>query len=213
MKIKKWFKRKTTLTRAKLRTWLLLEDINEQIRKAVETSNVDQIVDLLVCYVSTAYNSSEKYLNVPWVEFVSIFGDAQSINRPSIDFPILNSSEKLQKNPWDYDERTWYMWLHLFSSNYGWTEDIVANLDVDVALGMFQEILVDEQLQKEQAWVRSEVAYGYNSQTKKSEFRELPRPLWMKVDSKPREIPKTKIRKDMIPTGIIMSWSADDVIN
>jgi hypothetical protein len=90
--------------------------------------------------------------------------------------------------------------LHIFSSTYGWDEDRIANLDIDTAIGLLQEILITEQLDHEWQFSITELAYPYNETTKKSSFRPLPRPDWMK-----KIIPKvTKIRKDFLPLGNII---------
>jgi len=64
-------------------------------------------------------------------------------------------------------------------------------------------MLVDDQLEKEWEWSLSELAYSYNSSTKKSEFKELPRPDWM--DGKEiEEIKLIKIPKSMMPVGQVV---------
>jgi hypothetical protein len=123
-----------------------------------------------------------------------------------LNFPILTSQTKENDNklPWEYDGRGWYFWLNLFAKSYGWDEKTIGELDIDTAIGLYQETQIDEQLDREWEWGMSEIAYPYNDRTKKSEFRQLPRPDWM-MPMAPKHVPVVKIRKDMIPVGNVIS--------
>jgi len=62
----------------------------------------------------------------------------------------------------------------MLAKNYGWTLEYVSMLQVEEALAKIQEILVDEQLEHEFFYGLSEVAYSYDSSTKKSKFVPMP---------------------------------------
>lgn len=146
--------------------------------------------------------------NVPWIEVAKAYSLAMEINNSTKDFPILHGSEEEKKElPWEYEGRNWYFWLNLFASNYGWREQEIAEMEVDTAIGLYQEITIDDQMSKEWEYGLSEVSYQYNSSTKKSEFKPLPRPDWMRPII-PKELPIIRIRRDMLPVGVIVDLGA-----
>ena len=183
--------------RPALKSWLALQDLQVKLYKAVETH--DEVAKHCVFYVSTALSISEDGLeNLPWYDVAGALLTVQSINAPKYDFPFLNTRIKDKKETWDYDERTWYIWAHLFADKYGWSLEYSSGLDVDDAIALAQEIAVEEQLHREWEWLTSEIAY----QTKDG-FKGLPRPDWMRYSKKMSVMPTTKIRKDFMPSGII----------
>jgi hypothetical protein len=190
-------------TRKLLKEWLQLEEIRGKILEAAGSRKYSEVASGLGAYISAA--SSVEYKTSVWFEDVQNFEDAVRTNLPTFKFAILRSREKNDKLPWEYEGRTWYYWLHLFSGAYGWTEKQIAELDIDTAIGLLQEILIQEQLQHEWEWSLTEIAYPYNATTKKSEFKSLPRPDWMqKIAPPPR---KVMIRKDLVPVGVVLGES------
>jgi hypothetical protein len=79
---------------------------------------------------------------------------------------------------------------------------VIAELEVEDAFALLQEIETDKQLEREWAWQTNELAYPYNKDTKKSDFHPLPRPAWMRIKAGPP--PKTRIPKKMMPVGNII---------
>ena len=79
-------------------------------------------------------------------------------------------------------------------------------MDIDDAISLIQEILYAEQLDREWEWALSEKSVHYDANTKTSKFKPLERPTWLKErkEGKPPQV--TKIRADMIPSGVIMKW-------
>ena len=147
---------------------------------------------------------------LPWYELIEIYSYIIKVNSPHINFPILNESKKKnEKLPWEYRGRNWYFWLNLFAKTYGWDADTVSRLDIDTAIGLFQESQIDEQLGREFQWGLSEISYVYNHSTKKSEFKALERPDWMKpIAQAPKKI---KIRKDMMPVGNVINLDEEEL--
>jgi hypothetical protein len=187
-----------TFERKLLREWLSLDKIREQIMDAAEHKNYSEVSLGVESYVSAA--SCVEWKTESWFDAAEKFEKAVTANVPTLQFALLRIKVKNEKLPWEYEGRTWYYWLHIFSSTYGWDEDRIANLDIDTAIGLLQEILITEQLDHEWQFSITELAYPYNETTKKSSFRPLPRPDWMK-----KIIPKvTKIRKDFLPLGNII---------
>ena len=194
--------------------WAKLESIAVDVGKAVDT-NVVQFSELTLLYISTALHIPLWVFNrVSWSNTLSLYFLAVSINSPS-KIPLLTTfSNKKKDRPvsWDYEERNYIYWSHLLASEYGWTLDYIFNLDTNVALAHIQEILTDQQLNREFTWSTTEIAYPYNSTTKESKFKPLERPYWMLEKAQP--IKKIRILKAHWPSGIIQNVSgikSDDI--
>lgn len=198
-------KKEYLISRLKLREWLKLEDNRIRIKEATESKDIEGFSESVYSYISVAVDITREELdNLPWYNAINIFDAIQGMNNPKYEFPLLESKTKSQKVKWDYEERTWYIWSNNLASHYGWSLEYIAELEIDDAIGLLQEILVNDQLEKEWQWGLSELAYSYNTITKKSEFKELPRPDWM--DGKElKELKPTKILKSMMPVGQVMT--------
>jgi len=194
--------------RAPLRAWLELEDIRDSIRKAVEIGNSDDVTSRIYFYISTALHIDEDLSSVSWIEISSIFNAIIIANLPRYDFPLLQSKIKSKYASWDYDGRSWYSCLHLLASEYGWNSEYIADLDVDDAIALTQEILADEQLRKEWEWALSEKSVRWSKQGKGT-FVPLERPDWMR-SIKEINLPVAKIPKSILPVGNVIRWNIDD---
>ena len=194
---------KYPLVRSKLRAWLALEIFYSNIIEAAEVGNRDGLVSSLYSYVSTAFSISVEELQLlPWYEITRSFKEIYQINIPSINFPMLHKRIKKETNEeigWEYSGRTWYIWLHLLAKEYGWSINYIEYLDIDDGIALLEEIMVNDQLNKEWEWSRSELAYSYNQNTKTSKFIPLERPEWMRPIPKPAK--STRIRESDIPVG------------
>jgi len=150
----------------------------------------------------------------PWYKTAEAFVLAQSENLLRVKFPMTSSSEEASDEPpWDYDGRDWYWWVNRFSKSYGWSTNQVAVLDIDDAVGLLQEILVDEQSDREWDYGLSEMAYEYVPSTKKSKFRPLQKPKWMQVtmkNYKPKPVKKIKILVSMLPQGFVINLDEEE---
>ena len=179
----------------------MLESIKEKIVEAVENSS-PEFPDRVFDYISTAISIPAKYYSrANWIKIVELFYLCIS-KSPSIKLPIVTpTDEKFSKEPWDYANRTWHLYSHLIAKEYGWSLPEISRLQVVDALSMIQEIMVDKQLEREFYYGLSEIAYPYNEQTKKSIFKPLERPHWMRVKILP--VPRFKIPKDMMPVGVV----------
>ena len=159
-------------------------NILQQYHRSTEVGNRDGLVSSLYSYVSTAFSvSTEELQLLPWYEITRAFKEIYQINIPSINFPMLRKRIKKETNEeigWEYPGRTWYVWLHLLANEYGWNINYIEHLDIDDGIALLQEILVNDQLNKEWEWSRSEFAYSYNQNTKTSKFIPLERPEWMR---------------------------------
>lgn len=181
--------------------WMRLEQNKERITQAVEGDG--DFPDALLLYLSTALGVSSKwYEQADWLKVVELFY-ACLMKSPIIKLPITTpTGEKFKDDPWAYEGRTWHLYTHLLAKSYGWNLEYISQLRVGDALAKIQEILTDEQLDREFYYGLSEVAYPYNKQTKKSVFKPMQRPYWMR--EKIRDVPRFKIAKEMLPVGAII---------
>lgn len=194
------------LSQLKLKAWSKLEEIRQDLDVSASIKDYEGCFLQMVKVIEATILSKDKvdWSTIPWFEFLKLYKEVIIINSPSIDFPILHGKNgDKSKLPWEYKERSWYFWFNLFANKYGWTEDIISNLDIDSAIGLYQEVEIDGQLHREWEWGLSEIAYPYNKGTKKQEYKPLARPNWMKP-LVPKHLPKVRIRKDMLPMGNII---------
>lgn len=166
--------------------------------------------ELILQYLELTAGISEEEKRLPWFKIEEVFFLSLEANRVTYKFPILRQSpKKSEELPWHYQGRDWYYWLNLFASAYGWNKNDVAELDIDDALGLFQEIELDRQFEKEWEHGLSPLSYPYDKASKKTKFIPLKRPSWM---NKLPEISKIsrKIPKKMMPVGIILKVGIDE---
>lgn len=194
-----WNKRGTSPPR--LKKWILLEAQKEKIIKAVEGGN--DFPNELFSYLSTALGVNYKwYEQADWTILVEAFYLCIS-KSPVLDLPIISKSNEASKEePWDYSTRTWHLYSHLLAKTYGWSLSEISQLHVEEALAKIQEIIVDDQLDREFIYGLSEVAYHYDKNTKTSKFVPLPRPHWMRPKMQP--VKKMLIPKSMMPVGNVV---------
>lgn len=192
---------------SKFGVWTRLEKLAAKINEAVE-SNITEFPILVTSYISTALFLPAKLVRgLPWIVVWSLFLLARDANTPT-KIPLLMTKKdniKEKKLGWDYDTREEKYWVHLLAKEYGWELEYIQGLDTNVALAHIQEILTEEQLDREFLWSMSEIAYPYNSTTKQARFSPLPRPYFMQQDAP--ELKKIKIRKDMLPVGVMQDVS------
>lgn len=204
--------KEVTLVRLKLRKWSQLEGIRKPLDTAISKKDFNTTFDMMVKLIEMAVSIPVEidWSSVYWEDFIYLYSQVVSLNSPTIEFPILRSASKEKPQPWEYEGRSWYFWLNLFSSNYGWSEEVVAELDIDTAIGLFQEISIQEQMTKEWQWGLSEIAYPYDKSTKKSIYKPLTRPDWM-APMVPKQLPVVRIKQSHLPMGNIVDVQAEEV--
>lgn len=190
--------------RKSLREWIKLEEARSQIKDNFKKKDGAKATNFIFDYINLA--AKTKIDDLSMMESAIVLGmyvDAVTLNSPRKPFPILKQAvETKDKLPWEYEGREWYFWANLFSSLYGWSMDEIAALDIDDAIGLYQESEIDKQLQREWEWGLTELAYPYDSTTKTGKFKPLSRPQWMMpIVPKPKTI---RIRKDMMPVGNLL---------
>ena len=177
--------------RPHLKKWLQLEQIR--------TENTDRI-KAIITYLAVFLGVSEKEIDaLTWFETLTLYQKSIEITRPILKLPYLeNPEKKTDDSPYDYPQRLWYSFAHLLASNYHWTITQVEELDVDDALAMVQEILIDMQLKREWEHSLSPLAYYADQQGAPQRFHPLPRPAWMMVEQKVRLV---RMPKSALPVG------------
>uniref|UniRef100_A0A6H1ZBF6 Uncharacterized protein n=1 Tax=viral metagenome TaxID=1070528 RepID=A0A6H1ZBF6_9ZZZZ len=195
--------------RLRLKDWLFLEETRERIAKAAGRGDYIEVNVGVSAYISAAFIEDDWTVK-PWFKVMLAFQKVYLKNTPTIPFPVLRGKVENKESPsWDYPGRAWYFWANLFAATYGWSLEVIAQMDIDDALGLFQEIMIDQQLQHEWEWSTTEMAFPYNAITKKSEFKPLTRPSWM-LPITPA-LKKVKIRRDLMPMGKIVSLDGSEV--
>lgn len=200
-----------TLTRARLKSWLALEDLRLSIKKAAEDGD-EQLVELIYSYLSAAFGVHDIiWSSLEWIRVAELYITAQTINLPTLSFPILTIRVQDDREvSWDYEGRTWYLWSHLIMAKYGWSIQYTADMDIDDALALIQEILIEEQTAKEWDWSLSDKAYKYNEHTKVSEFVPLEKPEWMRVQREIKPIEEVRMPIKFAPVGNVVSYGVTD---
>lgn len=202
-----------SVTKLGLRVWLELEEINKKIIEAMKGKSMLEASSLICSYLSVITKLEEdKIKTFFWLDVADAYATILLACIPKTEFPLLmGKSDKPETFIWDYEGRTWYKWSHLLAKSYGWSQEYIADLYFEDAIAFIQEVLIDEQMDKEWQWSLSELAYPYNKATKKSEFKALPRPSWMLGMRKPaEEIKPVKLPVSMIPMGIVLEWKANE---
>ena len=198
---------KYSVTRPKLRKWLSIEKIRSEV---LESADRDKFIDSLFAYLSALLDTEPR--DAPWYEVLEAYYLVSIECYPKLDLSILLSGkEKKDKlpDPWDYEARTVYSWIHLLAKTYGWTIEYISELDVDDAFALIQETSLEDQFEKEWQWGLSEISYESDGHGK-SKLRPLPRPDWMNIGNRnfQKAVEKPKkvftMRQDFIPPGVVI---------
>ena len=201
--------------RPKFRKWVELEERKETIFTAAE-EDADDFPERIYAFLSVALGINSTVLDaLYWQDTIALFIKVNQLSVPRLALPLLTSARDKKKRDgkpsWEYPGRAWHFWSHLLAKAYGWSIEYIARLKVEDALARLQEILTDEQLQREFVWTTTEIAYPYNKSTKKSAFKPLPRPYWMLPVAKP--VKKVKMLRSFLPIGEIVDVGGTAVIN
>ena len=188
--------KKLTVEKPRLKKWIELEQV-----KAKETDRSKRVY----LYLSVFLDLPEsEFVTLPWQETISHYIECLTLAKPTIAFPWLSRNDQKKTDyAWDYPERLWYAFSHMIAKTYHWSLEYIADLDLEYGLALLQEILVDQQMNREWEWSLSELAYPYDSHTKTNKFRALPRPAWMQ-GAADLTVKKVKIPKSMMPVGNVI---------
>lgn len=202
--LKRWIY-KRLISRAKLKKWFELEDIRSEIQEKAEEG--ENVADLLCSYLSSAICAGS-WGKLSWECVQDEYIWSVNLHTTSKDHKIFSTknvgSSKGLSN-------SWFMWANMFAENYGWSLNEIAELDVDDAISLIQEIFYSEQLRREWEWGLSDKSVSYDTRTKKAKFHPLERPDWMKIPKKIIEPEKHRIFKDHLPPGVVVRWDDSNV--
>lgn len=194
----------------RFRRWIEIEELKDGFLRAAEDGS--ELPQALARLLSAALGVPLAiFPYIDWIRQFTVFNSICLKNLPLLSLPLLTEMEprKSVRDPWDYPERMWYLYANVIAKAYGWSLRQISQLKVEEAVAIIQEILTDEQLQREFAWGLSERAFSYDPKSKQSEFHALPRPYWMrpKIDMK---VKKTKIPKMLMPVGMVNYDAVDE---
>lgn len=206
-----------SIERFRLKQYLILQQKISTLSDAVEGGDngsiVKAILDVL-CFAIGDINRGD-LLQLPWYEIVNAYTYIAMLNSipQSNRFAILRKYDHASKttDPWTYFERTLYLWTHMIASAYGWSKKTIENLWPEEAVAYLQEILADQQYDREFYYSLSDAAYSYDPATKKAKFRPMERPAWMVLRTEPIKTQKINIKA--LPSGNVQYPKEDRVYN
>lgn len=135
-------------------------------------------------------------------ELRSAFETLVELNAARWTLPFMEPTGKSgDAAPCDYPGRNLAWWVHKLASRYGWTPGEIFDLWPEEAEAYLQEIFVSEYDEAEFSRSLSEVAYVYDTTTKKSTFRPLARPGWMVAQPPERVI---RVNRSVLPQGAVV---------
>lgn len=208
--------REYTATRVRLGQYLRLQAIVEALEEAVEGRDSGAINDAILKYLITAIPGldRERLRPLPWFELLNAYHQVSTLNTipEATRFAILRRVEerKGRSIPWNYVGRSAIFWTHVIASAYHWSKGAIENLWPEEAIAFIQEIMVEDQLDREFLHSLSDVAYHYDKTTKKSRYKPLARPLFMiqGTQQKPRRI---LLHRRMLPIGNVIYPEGVDI--
>lgn len=198
----------------KFRRWVTLEEQKNKILRAVEESS-DEFPNHLFDFLSTAlYLPSRYFRRAGWTKIILALYKALAKLSYKTELALFEPSKDDKKDDsvsWNYEGRAWHLYAHLIAGKYGWSLEYISDLRLPVVLPLIQEILLDDQLNKEFLWTMSERSSYYDDKSKTSKLNPLPRPDWMNKHIDPaKELKITKIPTKMMPMG--KGMSVDEVL-
>lgn len=200
----------------KLGKFFQLEQLKRNFHIAISNKNKVEFKKTLFALIELQTDEqivNPNFLNVlrSYVEIVNNNAlEAEAVFLRPAPVDKTETKTEIKRPRWDYDGRTAALWIDAFARNYGWDLAKILELDINTAAYLYQEILINEQYEKEWQYGLTEFAYPTDS-SGKSHFQPLPRPYWMRenIDG---VIKTTKIRKDMLPFGVVIDLSGMGVM-
>lgn len=200
------------IERVRLGSFLKLQRAARRLRKAANKADTGAIADALFEYLMACIPnlSREDFNYLPWYEVISAYQKILFLNAiPGAEnFSMLKNvvTNKGTIIAWDHDDREVMLWIHTIAMAYKWSRKNIENLWPEEAVGFIQEILADQQFDKEFIYSLSEIAYPYDKATKKSRFIPMRRPAWMVVGGGRKDL---RVLKRSLPIGNVV-YPEDD---
>lgn len=189
--------------RARLGTHLQLARLESKI---VDNRDPQGLARLVTEYVDRAGLSS---IEDPY-ELLEAFIALRALNAWQWVLPWLEGRDgnpNVPREPYDYEGRSWAIWIHRLGSRYGWSRKEILDLWPEEAAAYIQEILVAEYYETEDRRALSEVSYRYDKGSNTSRFIPRPKHLWM-VDTGPPE--SVKVHPRYLPVGNVIDLTAEE---
>jgi hypothetical protein len=184
------------------------------LSKAATQADTGAIADALFGYLIVCIPNLDrsKFDEAPWHEVISAFRQTRNLNIiPDAENYSLLRNVETSKNKktvaWDHDDREVLLWIHTIANSYKWSKSEIEELWPEEAIAYIQEILVEEQLNREFLYSLSEIAYPWDKATKKSKFRPMERPLWMVAGGGRKN---DRVLKKMLPVGNVIYPEGED---
>jgi len=189
---------------------ILRKKLIESIRKKDKKQLKESIEDIIFLQTRGLFKSESFFERLQAAYQTIIF------NQINADAAIFKPRKTKENKPqetssWNYDGRTLAIWIDTFAQNYHWSLSEILNLPLNTAIYLYQEIAINIQLKKEWEYSLTELAYPYNKNTEKNEFKPLQRPDWM-AETADALITVTKIPKSLLPFGVITDLSGMGVL-
>jgi len=194
------------VSRARLGGYLAQQCAEARLEDAVSRTETDAVCGMLFSILaSTIPVTRESFDSAPWQGIAEAISAVRAVNRipDSNRFSILRFGQKGHVVPWDYPDRARILWVHQLGRAYGWTAEEILNLWPEDAIGLLQEIVADEQFDREFSHSLSELSYTWNKQGQ-GKYRPLDRPGWMRVHLNPKQV-VTRLRKVGLPVGVVIT--------
>jgi hypothetical protein len=207
----------TEYERLKLGDFFILEELKDKFRETIKKKDRKGFRRVILDIIQL--QTKEKIIPNSLLESLIAVSEIISRNVLSAETvmfrpPPKNETPKkeIKKDRWDYPTRYVAEWIDYFARVYHWSFEQIINLGIDTAAYLFQEIQLNEQLKKEWQYSLTELAYQDKDGSGKRVFVPLKRPYWMnnEIDG---VIKTTKIRKDMLPAGVIIDLSGMGVMS
>jgi hypothetical protein len=198
--------REWIINRARLGGFIRLQQAREDLYKGADEADNGLITNALYDFLRVALPDLKitDFHSAPWFEVFGVYLTIERINTipDQVEYAILRFAQASKRGvPWDNPMRSTILWVHIIARAYGWSKEQIENLWPEEAVALVQEIMVDDQYEKEFFHSLSQVSYQYNKATKKSNYVPLKRPLWMTARRKKDII--TLMRRDLLPVGKI----------
>lgn len=189
--------------------WIDLEDRKILIAGASGKKN-REFPRLVIDFLSDAlYIPKWVWNRMPWMDVWAAYlgASVSTLFAGYLPLTSLPADKDIiyQKQPWEYDGRTWFFYSSLLAKEYGWPIEYIAKLPVFDAMAYVQEALLNRQIDREFTWSMSESSVVYDEKTKTTRPNPLPRPYWMTTvkPDEPLPIPKISIPKNFLPIGVV----------
>lgn len=204
------------VTRARLGGFIALQRATRHLDEAVRSGDNGAITDGLYEYLSAAIPELGRgeFNEAPFFETFGSLREIRRLNRiPKAEqFSILRGDlrRKTDREPWEYDDRSDFLWVHTIADTYHWGLQEILNLWPEEAVAYLTEIMATKQGDREFLYALSEVAYPFDRATKRQTFKPLERPGWM-VTLMPGKKPKNwgKVLRRVLPVGRVEGGSQD----